>query len=483
VATYSNKRTEFAAKAALDVRESLTAFPRRVAAPIRVHHTRLCYRCRTSNLNSSARERTGYSCSMNHRLSPRSRLAACLALLAALAGFTVPVCLAAPSPLLGSVVIDVNSGAVLHAQNANRRVRPASLTKLMTALLVMQHLADSQHNAQRKWPVSTRAAAQPASRLGLRAGHEIEADMVLNAVLIPSANDAAMVAAEAVAGDETSFVRRMNETAARLGMTRTHFANPSGLPAQQFTTARDIAVLARHLWQAFPAQRKRYTQTGFTYAGRWVSTTNPLLGSYRGARGMKTGFTCRAGFHLTGIVERKGRVLVAVVLGARARDTRSRHIHELFNKAFAKRAGDSTMNVAQLASAQGQGDRLPASTSIIADPCLIAKGPTGWNIDVGIHRSKKGARKLARDFIKARRTSLRGARSMSIPRHIGVDLHRAIVTGLDQVRARRACLDFRKQGGSCIIFGATVADAQLEEAARVRALSSAFRAAQAKRSK
>jgi len=380
--------------------------------------------------------------------SPRSHFAACLLLLASLAGMTAPSCMAAQSAPLASVVIDADSGEVLHAANANRRVRPASLTKLMTALLVMQYLTRDEP--------------------------------VLDALLVASANDAAVVAAEAIAGDEVSFAQRMNEAAAELGLTRTRFANASGLPAKQFTTARDIAVLARHLWRAFPAQRKRYSQTGMTYAGRWVGTTNPLLGSYRGARGMKTGFTCRAGFHLVGAAERDGRTLIAVVLGAQAPEARVRSIRKLLNDAFKSRSTTSTLNVDALADATGQGENMPVSVAIIARACLVAKRPSGWSIDVGVRRTKKEARALAKKFIRAHRKALRGARAASIPRFRGVTLHRALVTRLDEDRARATCLEYRKQGGSCIIFGPKVAAAQLEKLARIRTLAKMKRAAASK---
>ena len=414
---------------------------------------------------------------MKCRFSSRKRVCGYLVLLTALVACAVPACFAAQSELLGAVVIDADSGVVLHASNANRRVRPASLTKLMTALLVMQHFADRNNKADETWTVSVHAAAQPASHLGLHAGSKIKASTVLDALLVPSANDAAVVAAEAIADDEPSFARRMNNMAVRLGLTRTRFVNASGLPAAQFTTARDIAVLARHLWQSFPSQRERYAQSGITYAGRWVSTTNPLLGSYCGARGMKTGFTCRAGFHLIGIAEREGRTLIAVVLGARTPESRSKHTRTLLDEAFAQQATSSKLDVKQLANAQGQGDNMPVSTSIIAEPCFIATAPSGWNIDVGVHRSEKGARKLASDFINAHPATMRGATATSIPRNRGVNLYRAIVSGLDQDRARTACLEFRKHGGACVIFGAKVAAAQREEVARIRTLARAYRAA------
>jgi D-alanyl-D-alanine carboxypeptidase len=350
------------------------------------------------------------------------------------------------------------------------------LTKLMTALLVMQDISAGKQTLSTPWPISRRAAGQPASRLGLRSGRMISVNTTLDALLVRSANDAAMVAAEALAGDEMSFVKRMNDTAAALGMTRTRFANPSGLPAVQFTTARDMAVLAQHLWQAFPAQRKRYAQTGFTYAGRWVGTTNALLGSYRGARGMKTGFTCRAGFHLIGAVERGERTLIAVVLGARGSNARMRAIRKLFDTAFANSKLSLGINVTALADSDDQGTHLPASTAIIASSCMMVKGPSGWNINIGVTRSKKSARKRAHDFIRERRKSLRGARAYSIPSFIGIGGHRSIVTGLKEEQARSVCLKYRDEGGSCIIFGEEVATAQLEKMARIRTLAKQYQA-------
>lgn len=392
----------------------------------------------------------------------------------------VLACPGAGTPYLAAVVADADSGVVLHAYNANRRVRPASLTKLMTALLVMEHLAGGAV-ADGGWPVSEHAAGQPASRLGLRSGLEIPVSTVLDAVLVASANDAAVVAAEALAGSESAFVVRMNSAATRLGLTRTRFGNASGLPALHDTTARDMAVLARHLWRTFPAQRGRYAQSGMTYAGRWVATTNRLIGSYRGARGMKTGFTCRAGFNMVAAAERGGRTLIAVVLGARTRAERDRAIGELLDEAFRGKTSNPSLTVEALGHASGQGDGLPASGAIIARACLQAKGPSGWNIEIGVKRTEKDARAVARAFIRERASSLRGARAVSIPRYTGVDLHRAIVTGLGQDRAREACLAFRRKGGFCIIFGPDAASRQLEEVARIRTLADAYRASTPKR--
>jgi len=397
-------------------------------------------------------------------------LAARIAVVLVLAG---PAMAAAATELAhrGAVVIEARSGTVLHARGANRRAPPASLAKLMTVLLMLERAGEA---AAAPWPVSRNAAAQPPTRLGLRSGSAIGARSVLDALLVASANDAAVVAAEALAGSEAAFVERMNAAAARLGLSRTRFANASGLPApRQFTTARDMAVLARHLWQRFPGARGRFALTGMTFDGRWHGTHNPLLGSYRGAGGMKTGFTCRAGFNLVALAERGGRTLIAVVLGAPTRAARDALVRRLLDRGFATQAPPGAPSVDALASIPGQGAGEPVHASIIARPCLgsSAKGPSGWNIDVGVQRSAREARALAREFIRARRRLLRGARAFSIPRHIGVTLHRAIVTGLDEERAREACLAFRDAGGACVIFGPEAADQQLEQAARIAVLA------------
>lgn len=399
--------------------------------------------------------------------------ALCWALAVALACGPVSASVAAGVPYLAAVVVDADTGRVLHAENANRRLRPASLTKLMTALLVMEHL-DAGAHPDDTWSVSGRAAGQPASRLGLRPGRSLSVDSVLDALLVASANDAAVVAAEGVAGSESVFVSRMNAAAARLGLTRTRFGNASGLPGAQYTTARDMAALARHLWQRFPAQRPRYARPGITHAGRWVGSTNRLIGSYPGAMGMKTGFTCRAGFNMVAAARRDGRTLIAVVLGASTRQGRDGAVRRLLDRGFARKATDGAITLDALATTGGQGDALPVSASIIARACLVPRGPSGWNIDLGVARSEKEALDRARAFIREHRKGLRAARAVSIPRYMGVALHRVIVTGLDRARAQRVCLDFRKQGGHCIIFGPDAAARQLEEAARIRAMAEAY---------
>jgi len=408
----------------------------------------------------------------------RGLLAAAIAA-ACLGGPAMTPAHAAGPNALAAVVIDADSGAVLHAVDANRRLRPASLSKLMTVWLLLDALASGRAGGDDRWVVSGLAAGQPATRLGLRAGSEIAPSTVVDALLVASANDAALVAAEAIAGSEAEFVRRMNDTAARLGLGRTRFANPSGLPAPaQHTTARDMAVLARALWQRFPAHRPRFTSPGMTHAGRWFGTHNALLGSYRGARGMKTGFTCTAGFNVVAAAERDGRTLIAVVLGAPTRDGRDRLARTLLDRGFAAREPVAPgLDVDALAHAPGQGAGEPVQTAVVARGCLVPPGPLRWNIDLGAHASSKAAKALAREFIRARRDALRGARAITMPRYTGVELHRAIVTGLGEERAREACLAYRAERGAyCVIFGPQAAARQLEDAARVRALSAKQRA-------
>jgi len=405
-----------------------------------------------------------------HRLLAPALAAACLAIPApGWAGST-------GSQELGAVVIDADSGAVLHAVNANRRVLPASLTKLMTVWLLLETLHSGRVDEDDPWAVSTLAAGQPATRLGLRSGSSITAGTVVDALLVASANDAALVAAEALAGSEAAFVRQMNDAAARLGLGRTRFANASGLPARaQHTTARDMAVLARRLWQRFPAQRSRFTSKGMTHAGRWIGNHNGLLGSYRGARGMKTGFTCAAGFNVVAAAERGGRTLIAVVLGAPTRQDRDRLAAALLDRGFAAREPIAPgLDVDTLADASGQGADEPVHLAVVARSCLVPAGPRRWNIDLGARVSAKEARAFARAFIREHRETLRGARAITLPRYIGVELHRAIVTGVGEKRAREACLAYRSQDGAyCVIFGPQAAARQARDAARMRALSAA----------
>lgn len=224
------------------------------------------------------------------------------------------------------LVLDAATGRILWQQNANELRYPASLTKLMTLYLLFEAIDSGQVSLETPFTVSAAAAMKPPARLGLPAGSSISAREAATALAVRSANDVAAVIAENLGGSEEAFVQRMNQRARALGLSRTHFANASGLPDEaQISTARDMALLALAVRQRFPAYQGFFRLSEFTFNGRRYEATNKLLGKVRGVDGMKTGYIRASGFHLVATAERGGKRLIVVVMGGetgRARDAR-----------------------------------------------------------------------------------------------------------------------------------------------------------------
>jgi len=215
-----------------------------------------------------------------------------------------------------ALLFDVANGRVLYAEDPDHQWYPASLAKIMTAYLVFEAISGGKLSLQDKIPVSKLAHSQPASRIGLPVGAEIRLELALQALIVKSANDAAVMLAEAVSGSHEAFVAHMNATAARLRMTRTKFANANGLPApDQVTTARDLARLTVAVVRDFPAYADLWSMPEMRIGKRRLRNHNALLRTYDGADGMKTGFICDSGFNIVASATRDGHRLVAVVLG------------------------------------------------------------------------------------------------------------------------------------------------------------------------
>ncbi len=216
-----------------------------------------------------------------------------------------------------SIVIDAETGVVIYADDADRLWYPASLTKLMTAYLTFEAIRDGKLSLEDKIQCSQNAVAQPPSKIGLPVGGEMTVELGLKALIVKSANDVAVMLAEKIAGSEAAFVERMNETAKRLGMSRTKFLNANGLPnPEQVTTARDMARLGQALLKEFPQYSYLYSLTSFQIGKQEIATHNEILRMYDGANGMKTGFICASGYNLVASASRNGRQMIAVVLGA-----------------------------------------------------------------------------------------------------------------------------------------------------------------------
>ena len=252
-------------------------------------------------------------------------------------GLLVGAILAAPSlaSATPAVVFEAHNGTVLYAEDPDAQWFPASLTKLMTAYVVFQALKAGAVTPDTKVICSKTAATQAPSKLGLPIGGSITLDLALKVLIVKSANDVAVMIAEAVAGSQDAFVARMNEAAQQLGMTRTHFANVNGLPdASQVTTARDLAKLARAIIVEFPEHADLFSSVQVQVGKKIMRTHNSLLVSLPGADGMKTGFICESGFNVVASATRGGRKLVAVVLGEPSVASRNDRATELLENGF-----------------------------------------------------------------------------------------------------------------------------------------------------
>jgi len=234
------------------------------------------------------------------------------------------------------MVMDARSGDVLHARNADTRLHPASLTKMMTLYIAFEAIRLGEITLDTKVRISQNVADEPPSRLGLRSGQRIELRYLIRAAAVKSANDAATAIAEAISGSEAAFSRRMNRTAQALGMTRSTFKNAHGLTAPgHMSTARDMTVMGRRLFYDYPQYYNIFGRRSTNAGLRKVSNTNRrLLADYRGADGIKTGYTNAAGFNLVASAERGHERIIATVFGGRSAATRNARVAELLNMGF-----------------------------------------------------------------------------------------------------------------------------------------------------
>jgi D-alanyl-D-alanine carboxypeptidase len=235
-------------------------------------------------------------------------------------------------PPYAAIVIDDKSGAVLHEVSADEPRHPASLTKIMTLYLLFEELEVGRLKLDTPLPVSTRASLQNPTKLGLKPNQTINVEDAIKGLVTKSANDAAVVVGEAIAGSEEEFAARMTAKARALGMAGTTYVNASGLPAEaQITTARDQALLGRAIQHRFPVYYQYFATPSFKYKGAEMRNHNNLLGNVKGVDGIKTGYTEASGYNLTSSVRRDDRHIVAVVLGGTsngARDARMRQLIE-----------------------------------------------------------------------------------------------------------------------------------------------------------
>ena len=239
------------------------------------------------------------------------------------------------------ILIDAKTGAVIDQKNATRKWYPASLTKMMTAYVAFKAIREGRATLNSAVVQSKNSLSEPPSKMGFKVGTRFTVDTALKIILIKSANDVAVALGEAVAGSEAEFLAMMNAEAKRLGMTNTRFTNPHGLPDnRQVTTARDMAILAMALRRDFPESGNFYNHPGIRFGKKTLRSANrEFLLRVPGANGMKTGYICNSGYNVAASVTRRGRTLIAVILGAGSGLERTAFARELFDKGFKKRGG------------------------------------------------------------------------------------------------------------------------------------------------
>lgn len=272
-------------------------------------------------------------------------------------------------------VFDLKSDLILYSEEADQLWHPASLTKLMTAYLAFEAIKSGRITKESKLVNSATARAQPPSKIGLPLNATLSVGKGLEILIVKSANDVAVMFAEKLGGSVDNFAKMMNQTSRRLGMRKTRFFNPHGLPHKdQVTTARDMAILAKAIINEYPEYNYLFSQSSVKVGNRRMRSHNGLLRTYDGADGMKTGFICASGFNVVASATRNGRRIIAVVLGARTPAIRRKRAEKLFDHAF-QNYWWKTLFPFTLAEASEKG--------------AVHKGPTNMRSKVCNYRPKK----------------------------------------------------------------------------------------------
>jgi D-alanyl-D-alanine carboxypeptidase len=271
-------------------------------------------------------------------------------------------------PAYSSIVMDANSGAVMQGSSPDSPRHPASLTKIMTLFLLFERLEAGSMKLSTEMPTSARAAAQAPSKLGLKPGETIKVEIAIRAIVTKSANDVAVMVAEAIGGDEINFAKMMTDKARALGMHHTLYRNASGLPEpQQITTARDQAILGRAIQDRFPQYYKYFSTQNFEFRGKETRNHNHLLGSVDGVDGIKTGYIRESGFNIVTSVRRSGRHIIAVVFGGRSAEARDVRVRALIdsniNVAAVKRTAPPIVEGWETAEAKNGKDKVQTASA------------------------------------------------------------------------------------------------------------------------
>jgi D-alanyl-D-alanine carboxypeptidase len=267
-------------------------------------------------------------------------------------------------------VMDARTGEVIRSRNADTRLHPASLTKMMTLYIAFQAIQRGEITLDTEVVVTAEAAGMPPSRLGLREGQHIAMRYLLRAAAVKSANDAAAAIGIALGGSRESFAARMNATAVAMGMNNTHFVNMNGLTAEgHYSTARDMSVLGRHMIYDFPQYYNLFSRRSADAGMAEVANTNRrFLDSYEGADGIKTGFTNAAGYNIVASAQRGNVRIIATVFGGTSTANRNARVSELLDMGFAAAPANANLTAPEaVAYAEGQAPTASEVEAVVAE--------------------------------------------------------------------------------------------------------------------
>jgi D-alanyl-D-alanine carboxypeptidase len=295
-------------------------------------------------------------------------------------------------PPYAAIVVDDKSGLVLHEVDADEPRHPASLTKIMTLYLLFEQLEGSKLRLDTPLAISTRAALQPPTKLGLKANQTIKVEDAIKGLVTKSANDAAVVVAEAIGGSEGEFARLMTVKARALGMTSTTYVNASGLPAdEQITTARDQALLGRAIQARFPVYYRYFATPSFQYKGVEMHNHNSLLGQVRGVDGIKTGYTEASGYNLVSSVRRDEKHIVAVVLGGTSNAARNERMRQLIEDHISEASTQRTAPITAEVNSENSAKEGGANVGVVAPETRNWETPTGERLNATLALAKAHA--------------------------------------------------------------------------------------------
>ena len=376
-------------------------------------------------------------------------LARCLGAIAIAVSAAAALAPAPAAAKYATLVMDAETGRVLHSVNADTRNYPASLTKMMTLYMVFHALDEGRWSLDEHLPISARAARQPASKLGLARGRTVSVRDAIYALVTKSANDVATAIAEAMAGGDRNFARMMTAEARKLGMSRTTFRNSSGLPhSRQMSTARDMAILARALLTRYPHYYHYFATRQFTFDGVTYKNHNDLLSTYEGTDGIKTGYIRSSGYNLVASVKRGDYRVIGVVFGGRSPKARDRHMVRILDKGF-RLLGETD---AARQETQGEKDVERLATARVADNSRRKTPRGGWGVQVGAYFTRAPAYAAARKAVARAPDYLEDGTIAVVPlkQRKRRTVYRARILGIGKKEAYRACRVLKRRKMHCM---------------------------------